>query len=95
MATKRLIISLDEDRYEDLRRLAFEKKASMADLLRHALEKTFEDEMDAIAGERSMQEYLADPSGAVTLDELLEEFNIELPGRAAAKGKTRLRKAAS
>ncbi len=38
---KRLLISLDDERYEDLRRLAFEKKTSMADLVRYAIEKVW------------------------------------------------------
>ncbi len=91
---KRLLVSLDEERYEDLRRLAFEKKASMADLVRYAIEKVFEEQLDGVAVQRGMEEYLKDPSSAVTLDELFEEFGIELPGRGPAKGKEKLRKAA-
>jgi hypothetical protein len=86
---------MDEERYEDLRRLAFEKKSSMADLVRYAVEKVFEDDLDAIAGERGMEEYLRDPSSAITLDELLERHGIELPGRPSAKGRARVRRAAS
>ena len=91
---KRLLVNLDDEMYEDLRTLAFEKKVPMAKLVRYAIDKTFEDELDAIGGSRRLEEYLKDPSGAVTLDELLEEYGIEVPGRAAAKGKTRLRRAA-
>ena len=92
---KRLLVSIDEERYEDLRRLAFEKKGSMADLVRHAIEKVFEEQLDAMAMQRGMEEYLNDPSSAITLDELFEEFGIELPGRRPSKGKAKLRKAAS
>ena len=52
---KRLLVSMDEDRYEDLRRLAFEKKGSMADLVRYAIEKTFEDQLDVMAIKRSLE----------------------------------------
>jgi predicted DNA-binding protein len=92
---KRLLVSLDEETYEALRRLAFEKNAPMARLVRHAIEKTFEDELDGIIGEMALAEYLKDPSGAVSLDELLEEYGIAVPGRRPSKGKTRVRKPAS
>ncbi len=45
---KRLLVSLDDERYEDLRRFAFEKNVPMAELVRHAIEETFEDELDAM-----------------------------------------------
>lgn len=92
---KRLLVSMDDERYEDLRRLAFEKKVPMADLVRYAIEKVFEDQLDRVAGERGLEEYLKDPSQTVTLDELLEEFGIEIPGRAPSKSKARVRRAAS
>ena len=92
---KRLIVSLDDEVYEDLRRLAFEKSVPMAKLVRFAIDKTFEDDLDIIASARGMEEYLRDPSSTVSLDELLEEHGIELPGRNAKKGKARLRRAAS
>jgi hypothetical protein len=93
--TKRLLVSMDDERYEDLRRLAFEKKAPMADLVRYALEKVFEDQLDAIAGQRGLEEYLKDPSGAVTIEELMESMGIELPRRRSTKGRSRTEKAAS
>ena len=34
---KRLLVSFEDERYEDLRRLAFEKKAPMAELVRYAV----------------------------------------------------------
>ena len=92
---KRLLVSMDEERYEDVRRFAFEKNVPMAELVRHAIEKTFEDQLDGMAAQRGMEEYLKDPSSSITLDELFEEFGIELPGRHHSKGKAKLRKAAS
>ena len=91
--TKRLLVSMDDERYEDLRRLAFEKKAPMADLVRHAIEKVFEDQLDVIAGQRGLDEYMKDPSKAVSLDDMLEELGVALPSRASTTRKTRIRKA--
>ena len=91
---KRLIVSLDEDRYEDLRRFSFEKKVPMAELVRHAIEATFEDELDAMAGQRGLEDYLRDPSQAVGIEELMKEFGIEPPRRRASKGRERTEKAA-
>ena len=93
--TKRLLVSMDDERYEDLRRLAFEKKAPMADLVRFAIEKVFEDQLDVIAIKRGMEEHAKDPSGTVTVEELMEELGIELPSRRRKKRPPRDAKVAS
>ena len=92
---KRLLVSMDEDRYEDLRRLAFEKKGSMADLVRYAIEKTFEDQLDVMAIKRSLEEEAKNPSGRITIQELMEQMGIELPRRTREKRRARPAKAAS
>ncbi len=92
---KRLLVSMDEDRYEDLRRLAFEKKGSMADLVRYAIEKTFEDQLDAAAAQRGMERYLKDPSDYVSIEDLTEQIGIELPRRRQPRSRSRAQKAAS
>lgn len=92
---KRLLVGMDEERYEDLRRLAFTKKVPMAELVRYAIEKTFEDELDAMAAQRGLEEYLKDPSDFVRLEDLMEEMGIELPSRTSSKGRPRPKKAAS
>lgn len=92
---KRLLVSLDEERYEDLRRLAFEKKASMADLLRYAMEKVFEDQLDVIAIKRGLEEHAKDPSGTISIEELMEQMGIELPRRRHRKRAARPAEAAS
>jgi len=89
---KRLLVSMDEERYEDLRRLAFEKKAPMADLVRYAIEKVFEDQLDVIAIKRGLEEHAADPSGTMTIQEYMESRGI--PSRAPAKGTASARRAA-
>lgn len=95
MASKRLLVSMDEERYEDLRRLAFEKKASMADLVRYAMEEQFEDDLDGVRLRRRIEEHANDPEGAVTLEEYMESQGIELSTYSSTKRSTRARQAAS
>jgi hypothetical protein len=92
---KKLLVYLDEDLHEDLKILALRKKTTMAALVRYALDATFEDELDAIGGQRSLEEYLRDPSSAMTLDEYLKEQGIELPSRGVTQGKTGSKAASS
>ena len=92
---KRLLVSVDEERYEDVRRFAFEKKVPMAELVRHAIEETFEDQLDAIAGQRGVENYLGHPEDYVPLEQVLKELGIELPRRPASKGRTRAQRVAS
>ena len=92
---KRLLVGLDDETYEGLRRLAFEKNTPMAKLVRYAIDKTFEDDLDGIIGEVRLKEHLADPSGSVTIEELMREYGIELPRHHPSKGKARDRRAAS
>lgn len=89
--TKKLLIYLDEDRHEDLKELAHRKRTTMASLVRYALDITFEDELDVIAGERALDEALADPSSTITLDEYIKRRGLELPGHSASKGRSRPR----
>jgi hypothetical protein len=73
---KKLMIYLNEDVHEDLRLLAFQKRTSMAALVRYALDKTFEDELDVIAGERALEEAARDPSSTMTLAEYIEKRGL-------------------
>jgi len=91
---KKLMIYLNEDVHEDLRQLAFRKRTSMAALVRYAVDKTFEDELDVIGGERALEEYAADPTQAVTLDEYMERRGIVLSSGAEPARRTRARKVA-
>jgi hypothetical protein len=91
---KKLMIYLNEDVHEDLRQLAFRKRTSMAALVRYAVDKTFEDELDVIAGERALEEYAADPTQAVTLDEYMERRGIVLSSGAEPARGARSRKVA-
>jgi hypothetical protein len=93
--TKRLLVNLEDDRYEALRRLAFEKNTQMAKLIRYAIDRTFEDDLDGVLGEVALEEHLADPSGSMTIEEYMESRGIAIQGRANSKGGSRTRRAAS
>ncbi len=54
-AMKRTTIFLTEEQHESLRRLAFEKRTSMAELLRQAALEILEDEEDAREGLKSLE----------------------------------------
>ncbi len=68
---KKLMVYLDEDTHEDLKTLAFQAKTTMAALVRYALGKTFEDELDAIAAERALEEGDRHPSSTMSLQEYM------------------------
>ena len=68
---KRMLVSMPDDLHELMRELAFRKKTSVSKLILSAIEGTYEDDIDAIAGEKGLDEYLSDPSSAITLDELI------------------------
>ncbi len=67
----RLTISIDNDTREDLRELAVQKKTTLAALARYALDKTFEDELDAITAQRALDEAARDPSSTMSLQEYM------------------------
>ena len=83
---KKLLVYLDEDFHADLKELAHQKKVSMGALVRFAVDKTFEDELDGIAAQRGFEEHLRDPSGTISLDDFLKEQGLVLPQRAGKKG---------
>lgn len=63
-ALKRTTIFLTRDQHERLRRLAFQRRTSMAQLLRDAALEILEDEEDLRVGLKG----LADAKGTVTWD---------------------------
>ncbi|MGA2286641.1 MAG: hypothetical protein ABSG55_10280 [Dehalococcoidia bacterium] len=91
---KKLMVYLDEDIHEGLRVLAFRRRTTMAALIRYALDKTFEDELDAVAAERSLAEYAANPDAAITLEEYMQRRGIAIPDRAEPTRPTEHRRVA-
>ncbi len=90
---KKLMVYLDEDVHEELKTLALRHRTSMAELVRYAIDKTFEDQLDVIAADLAFAAYLKDPSSAVTLDDFLKEHGLELPGDSPQGGEPSGRKA--
>ena len=84
---KKLMIYLNEDVHEDLRLLAFRKRTSMAALVRYALDKTFEDDLDIIAGERALEEAARNPESTMTLAEYIEKRGLARGVRRAQDGR--------
>lgn len=93
--TKRLLVSLDDDVYEALRRYAFEKNVPMAKLVRHAIDATFEDQLDGILGEMALQESMRDPSSVMTLEDYMRSRELEIPARDDERSSTRSRSVAA
>ena len=91
---KKLLVYLDEDFHADLKELARRKNTSMGALVRYAVDLTFEDDLDIIAGDRGLEEMLADPSSTMTLDEYLKSRGIELPDYSPSSGPEGTRKIA-
>ena len=86
---KKLLVYLDEDFHADLKEMAHRKKTTMAALVRYSLDATFEDDLDAIAGERGLAKYLSEPSSAISLDDYVKERGLVLPSGDNPAGKER------
>lgn len=91
---KKLMVYLDDDTHEDLRALAFRKRTTMAALIRYALDKTFEEELDDVASERALEEAAQHPEEIVTLEQYLEQRGLALPRRTDTSRPARPRKVA-
>ncbi len=92
---KRLLINLDDDMYDGLRRVAFDKNVPMAKLVRVAIGRAYEDEIDAALGMISFEESLRDPSSVMTLAEFMKGDAVELSSGANSKVARRSPKAAA
>jgi predicted DNA-binding protein len=73
---KKLNVQLDDELYDDMKTLSVRKRTTMAALVRYAVDKTFEDDLDVIAGERALEEAERDPSSTTTLEEYLARRSL-------------------
>jgi len=86
---QKLLIEVDDDTYQDLEELSARKGAPIGRLLLYALDKTFEDDLDGIAGERALRDAMEHPGESTSLEDYLRERGIELPDEASSKRKER------
>ena len=71
---KKTMIYLPEETHEGLRRLAFEEKTSIAELIRRAVELVYGEDIEDIRDmEEELARYQAEPGSAVELDEYLRQ----------------------
>ena len=74
---KKTMVHLPEDIHEGLRRLAFEHRTSMAELVRRAVEAAYGETIEDIRdGEAELAEYLKDPSTAISLDDYIAQNKL-------------------
>ena len=68
---KRVLVSIPDELHELLRELAHKKRTSMSKLILAAVEDTYEDEIDVIAGEIGLAEYLANPEDSISIQDYI------------------------
>ena len=79
---KKTMIYLPEELHEGLRKLAFEHRTSMAELVRRAVQAAYGEVLEDIRdGEAELASYLEDPSSAISLDDFLAELKRRVPPR--------------
>ncbi|MCH7699961.1 MAG: hypothetical protein IH865_13580 [Chloroflexi bacterium] len=91
---KKLMVYMDEDFHGALKELALRKKTTMAALVRYALDKTFEDDLDDIISMRVLEDTLAHPEESMSLEEYMEQRGFDVSNRANHPRKTGSRKVA-
>jgi len=68
---KRVLVSIPDELHELLRELAHKKRTSMSKLILAAVEDTYEDQIDVIAGEIGLAEYLANPEDSISIQDYI------------------------
>jgi hypothetical protein len=91
---KKLMVYLDDDFHADLKELAHLKKTTMAALIRYAVDKTFEDELDDLSSARALEEMLSNPEETMSLEEYLERRGLALPNQPFTESPSRPSKVA-
>ncbi len=84
----RILVSMPDDLHELLKEVAVRKKTSMSKLILGAIEDTYEDDIDAAAGERALAEDLADPSGSISWDELSKRLRAKIAAKSGGGSTT-------
>ncbi len=82
---KKTMVYLPEELHEGLRKLAFEHRTSMAELIRRALKAAYGESIGDIRDmETEIASYLEDPSSSISLEDFIAEQKRRVPGRAKA-----------
>jgi len=79
---RKTMIYLPDELHEALRELAVRHKTSLTELVRQAVEQTYEEELDGFLMERELDEYLRDPSTAISLEEYRKRHALRRPANA-------------
>ena len=67
---KKTMIYLPEETHEGLKRLAFEARTSIAELIRRAIDQAYQEDLEDIKDmEEELAKYRADPSSAINYAE--------------------------
>ena len=71
---KKTMIYLPEDTHEGLKRLAFEARTSVAELIRRAIDVVYGEDIEDLRDmEEELAKYRADPGSAIELEEYLKQ----------------------
>ena len=71
---KKTMIYLPEETHEGLKRLAFEARTSIAELIRRAIDHTYKEDLEDIRDmEDELAKYRTEPGSAVDLEEYLRQ----------------------
>jgi predicted DNA-binding protein len=77
---KKTMIYLPEETHEGLRRLAFEEKTSIAELIRRAIEQAYGEDIEDIRDmEEELARYRAEPGHAIEFEEYLRQRKARVP----------------
>jgi hypothetical protein len=71
---KTIHVLVDDDRYLDIKELSLKTRSTMSGLFRYALDRTFEDELDIIGGERGLAEARENPGSTISLTDLVAQI---------------------
>ncbi len=71
---KKTMIYLPEETHEGLKRLAFEARTSIAELIRRAIDQAYHEDLEDIRDmEEELAKYRTDSSSAIELEEYLRQ----------------------
>jgi hypothetical protein len=88
---KKMMVYLPDEVHEGLRRLAFEHRTSIAELIRRAVDAAYSEILEDIRDmEAEIADYLKDPSTSVSLDDFIAQRNLRVPSRPKAAGPARV-----